>query len=229
MAFNVVVFPPNAEDPQIDIDLERFMGTWHVIQSTLPLWKSRKDVTITYTLKPSEHDPTQIDDLVEYRSKSDSPISKRSSVVGVDTLVSPSGTSEDAPSNAPKTRWKWRGKGWLMIATSRWQILGCHLHSGGTADDTSNDPEWALTYFEKTLFTPAGLDIYSRAPSGLPTALLGEILTKAKALGGEVGALAVQFFEVERSAPQDKATSEPSRIGSINKVDVLNHVALTPS
>ncbi|PCH43718.1 hypothetical protein WOLCODRAFT_90452 [Wolfiporia cocos MD-104 SS10] len=198
------------------------MGTWHVTHSTLPLWRNRKDVTITYVARLSAGKPAEFDDIVEYRAKSAPPTSTRSRIVGVDKLVVPltsissSGTSADP---GPSTRFKWRGKGWLMIASSRWQILGCGFArdrrvnvdsaDDGDADVPSRPPdstpqpeiqaEWALTYFEKTLFTPAGMDIYARAPQGLPDELLQEIIRKAQALGGVVGALATQFFEVERS------------------------------
>ena len=92
-------------------------------------------------------------------------------------------------------RFKWRGKGWLAIASSRWQVLGC------SADPSPGNPDaWAVTYFEKTLFTPAGLDVYARTPRGLPEALVRAIMEKAKALGGDVAKLAEGFFEVERSA-----------------------------
>ncbi|OBZ68202.1 hypothetical protein A0H81_11926 [Grifola frondosa] len=184
----VAIHPPDVHNPPIIFDLEQFMGTWHVTHSTLPLWKSRKDVTITYTLKDTQSSPNtlQFDDIVEYRSKSDPPSSTR-------TRIPP-----------PRTRYKWRGKGWLMVASSRWQILGCSSDTSPTAASA-----WALTYFEKTLFTPAGLDIYARTAHGLPDALVQDIINKAKALDGDVGSLAEKFFEVERTLP---ATTGMSRI-----------------
>lgn len=72
-----------------------------------------------------------------------------------------------------------------MIASSAWQVLG---YGDG----------WAVTYFAKTLFTPAGLDIYARTEEGLAPELLEEILNKTRALGGELGKLAEGFFEVKR-------------------------------
>ena len=209
--------------------------------------QSRKDVTITYTLKPSSSadEAVKFDDVVEYRSKSDAPSSTPSRVVGVDTLVTHSNASNNAPlssaapgsqplggsnasgassatpatspsadlpsasaqdstaspSKAAQTRYKWRGKGWLMIASSRWQLLGC------SADPSPGGAgAWAVTYFEKTLFTPAGLDIYARTADGLPADVVAEIIAKAKGLGGEVAKLAEGFFEVERSKVAGKAT-----------------------
>lgn len=47
-------------------------------------------------------------------------------------------------------------------------------------DDEDNDGEdiehaWLVTYFAKTLFTPAGIDIYSQQRRGLPPATLEAI------------------------------------------------------
>ncbi|KAI0674977.1 hypothetical protein C8Q78DRAFT_511934 [Trametes maxima] len=215
---DVVLHQPDAHNPPIELDLERFMGTWHVIRSTLPLWKSRKDVTITYALKSSSNGGTvQFDDTVEYRSKSDPASSRRSRVTGVDTLVEPPEASASAaaaaadttateggtPSRPAQTRFKWRGKGWLAVATSRWQVLGC------SRDPSPENPHaWAVTYFEKTLFTPAGLDVYARTAEGLPEAFVQEIIAKTRALGGDVAKLAEAFFEVERSTVRGEGAGE---------------------
>jgi hypothetical protein len=140
--------------------------------------QNKTDVTITYTpLSAQTEGPVQFLDRVEY-SKAGS--SKRSIIDGVDT-------QQDHP-----THFRWRGKGILMIATSRWQLLGC-----GSGDD--GEEPWALTFFEKTWFTPAGMDIYSRTPQGLSVPLVEEILAKVKGLQGDVAAIADGFFEVERN------------------------------
>lgn len=73
-----------------------------------------------------------------------------------------------------------------MIASSKWQVLG---HQDGIA----------VTYFSKTLFTPAGLDIYSRSREGLDKEVYESVVEKLKAHGGEVGKLAHDLFEIERS------------------------------
>ncbi|TFK94625.1 hypothetical protein K466DRAFT_571744 [Polyporus arcularius HHB13444] len=199
----IILFPPDSHNPPIDLNLKKFMGTWHVTHSTLPLWKSRKDVTITYALKTSPSDETvKFDDVVEYRSKLDSPSSIRSRVVGIDTLMAApdantltgapgSGSSKsafDTPVLAThdttptafkpaQTRYKWRGKGWLMIASSRWQLLGCSRDLS-----PENSAAWA-----------------SRAAQGVPAHVVQEIVGKVKALGGDVATLAEGIFEVERS------------------------------
>ncbi|KAF4593627.1 hypothetical protein EYR40_008415 [Pleurotus pulmonarius] len=137
-------------------------GTWHVIYSTLPMWRSKRNVRITYTsisgTGTGDGGPQRIDDLVTYQSIGSE---KVQSVRGVDTAVTGGGVDGWA--------WHWRGKGWLMIASSRWEVLGY-----GPGDEEEGE-KWAVTYFAKTLFTPAGLDIYSRSPGGLSEELLGQI------------------------------------------------------
>ncbi|CAE6419953.1 unnamed protein product [Rhizoctonia solani] len=165
-------------------DVDKFMGKWHVVQSTLPLWKSRSDVTITYSpihVSPSA-DAIKFNDTVEYRSRT-APGSAKSRVIGVDTLVArPHGAPEGYTSGVS---YHWRGKGWLMVATSNWQVLGYNPEVG-----------WAVTYFSKTLFTPAGLDVYVRDPTSVGKDVIDGILEATKKIGGEVGRLAEGFFEV---------------------------------
>jgi len=184
MIMLVRIFPPSDErHDDFEFDLDGFMGKWYVTHSTLPLWKNKKDVSITYTPLPdagSSRGTTEFDDLVEYHSFSAEPGSKPSTIAGRDRTLAVG-------------RFKWRGNGLLVIASSRWQVLGCNT-SG-----MEGSHAWAVTFFEKTLFTPAGLDIYARSAEGLPEPLLGEILEKIKAVGGDVAALSESFFEVERT------------------------------
>ncbi|KAJ5971306.1 uncharacterized protein N7479_001224 [Penicillium vulpinum] len=138
------------------------VGTWHVTHSTLPLWKDKRNVNITYELLPADTAGVQkLDDLVQYQAL-DSEIIK--SVHGVDT------PTPDKPG-----AWDWRGKGWLMIASSHWECLGF-----GPTDD---DNQWIVTYFAKTIFTPAGIDIYSKNKKGLPQTTVDQILNALKELG----------------------------------------------
>ncbi|KAJ7170029.1 hypothetical protein C8R46DRAFT_1217640 [Mycena filopes] len=52
-----------------------------------------------------------------------------------------------------------------------WQLLGFNV-SAPTQPAESEEPEWVVTYFASTLFTPAGLDIYSRSKDGLSDAFI---------------------------------------------------------
>ncbi|KAK4700667.1 hypothetical protein P7C70_g5573, partial [Phenoliferia sp. Uapishka_3] len=150
------------------------LGSWHVVASTLPLWKGKKNVVISYTPISGEPEHT-FDDVVSYNKVSDAVGKTPSTVKGIDRLEA--GTAG---------AWKWRGKGLLAIATSRWQLLGFTVHSNPGAQ---SEPEWVVTYFASTLFTPAGLDIYARTPRGLPDEHVDKLTKAIEALGGEVSQL----------------------------------------
>jgi hypothetical protein len=53
-----------------------------------------------------------------------------------------------------------------MIASSAWEVLGWGKVPLGDGEERGEE-EWAVTYFQKTMFTPAGLDVYSRGKEGL--------------------------------------------------------------
>lgn len=74
-----------------------------------------------------------------------------------------------------------------MIASSHWEVLGYGDEEGG----------WAVTFFAKTLFTPAGVDVYARRKGGLSEELLARI--KAEMEGGcgqVVESLTKTLFEI---------------------------------
>lgn len=60
-----------------------------------------------------------------------------------------------------------------MIASSHWQLLGYNVKGGSSAGagveggEGEAGEEWVVTYFSKTLFTPAGLDVYARSGTSL--------------------------------------------------------------
>lgn len=158
-------------------------GTWHVTHSTLPMWKSKRNVTITYkslpppTPCPAQDATNKLDDIVSYQTLSSD---KVKTVTGIDTA---SGKVTGA--------WDWRGKGMLMIASSHWEVLGY--------GDLEAGQQWAVTFFAKTLFTPAGIDIYSRTKEGLPEAVLTGITEALASVEHEpVKKLAAEIFEVKR-------------------------------
>ncbi|KAJ5820483.1 hypothetical protein N7474_006074 [Penicillium riverlandense] len=155
------------------------IGTWHVTHSSLPLWKGKRNVNITYETLPADSSGvTKIDDLVSYQATGSDKIK---SVHGVDT-----------PSPGNPGAWDWRGKGWLVIASSHWECLGF-----GHADENN---KWMVTYFAKTLFTPAGIDIYSRNKQGLPQATIDEILQTIREFGvTELTELANRIFQIPQN------------------------------
>lgn len=81
-----------------------------------------------------------------------------------------------------------------MIASSHWQFLG---YGGG--GEGGEEEGWAVTYFQKTLFTPAGIDIYSRRKEGLGAEVLeGITATLGENESEEIRELAKVLFEVKR-------------------------------
>jgi hypothetical protein len=166
-------------------------GSWNVTHSTLPMWKKSRNVRITYTPLPSTgpHGP-HIDDEVSYQAV-DKSKSSVSTVRGIDkpfsTITSGADTAPPEASLA-SLGYNWRGRGWLVIASSKWEILGYGAETG-----TEND--WVVTYFAKTLFTPAGLDFYSRKGQ-LQSHTVEEIKGALQGLGGEVANMASAIFEV---------------------------------
>ena len=144
-----------AYDPHFVVpSLEFLHGSWHVTHSTLPMWKKNKNVKITYT--PLKAPAGALDDLVEY-----SPINgdKYKSVRGIDT-----------PDPTRHAAYNWKGKGLLKIASSHWEVLGYGNEEGG----------WIVTFFSKTMFTPAGIDVYARRQGGLSELMLERIRAEIK-------------------------------------------------
>lgn len=164
------------------------------------MWKSKRNVCIAYTALPpsspsiAAEETDRLDDLVTYQGLDSD---KEHSVHGVDKA-----------SNGTSDTWDWRGKGWLvprpkhtcysrtcanvskMIASGHWEVLG--WGDNGAADDA-----WVVTYFAKTLFTPAGVDVYSRRREGLQEEILRGIKTAlAEIEDSEFQGLAKSLFEI---------------------------------
>lgn len=144
--------------------------TWTVTHSTLGMWRTARNVRITY--RPLDADArahARVDDLVEYeRSNGKGGVR---TVAGVDTACAAAGTDEATGS------WDWRGKGLLGFVTSHWEVLGW-----GERDDGER---WAVTWFAPTLFTKEGVDLYSDRREGMSEALAGEVLARLKGLGAK--------------------------------------------
>lgn len=81
-----------------------------------------------------------IDDLVEYTSAR----GRAGRVHGIDT-----------PDPFAPGAFHWRGTGLTRLLTSHWRVLAI-------------DEDWAVTFFGRTPFTPAGMDVYAREPHPEP-------------------------------------------------------------
>ena len=182
------------------------------------MWKKSRNVQITYTPIPRSGSAgglghvsgTHIDDLVSYQAL-DKSKSKVSTVKGVDKpfpipdapatlgVVMGSDTAPppatDAGEELANLGYNWRGKGWLMVASSKWEILGYGEEASGASDHAGLANSWVVTYFAKTLFTPAGVDLYSRRGQLAPATVEG-IKEAIRGLGGDVAKLGGEVFEV---------------------------------
>jgi hypothetical protein len=130
-------------------------GTWFICFSNFPMWTKGNKTNLTFNYAVAETSPKLIlSDDVRYLKNG-----KQKSIKGLDTQ------SSENP-NA----FKWRGKGFLKIASSNWEVVFKDEEQG----------QWAVIYFSKTLFTPEGVDIISRTEELSPE-MLKEINEKIKA------------------------------------------------
>ncbi|KAM7220230.1 hypothetical protein V8F06_004372 [Rhypophila decipiens] len=188
--------------------LEWLHRTWAVTHSTLSMWRSARNVRITYKPIPSTSNgggPVQMDDLVEYESGSapkpgDAKFPAARGIVkaigGVDSAA-----NNNADDGGDTSSWNWRGRGWLLwLIGSHWEILGWgEREIPGSAEKE----RWAVTWFEATLFTKEGVDIYSDQREGGSPELVEEILGELKGLKGadELVRICEDMKPVEISLP----------------------------
>ncbi|CAG9979336.1 unnamed protein product [Clonostachys byssicola] len=140
------------------------LRSWSVTHSTLSMWRSARNVRISYAeMAPAGDGTPRIDDLVEYEPLDKTGVLKN--VTGVDT-------------QDPKSGWNWRGKGWLFFVTSHWEVIG--WGEAKTPDGTVE--KWAVTWFAPTFFTKEGLDIYCDQKQGISESTFGKIMEGLKGL-----------------------------------------------
>ncbi|KAH7002266.1 hypothetical protein EDB80DRAFT_720295 [Ilyonectria destructans] len=148
--------------------LEWLTATWTVTHSTLSMWRSARNVRITYNRLPANSSGVaRLDDLVEYEPSNKEGVLK--SVTGIDTQA-PGGSA---------CSWNWRGKGMLLMITSHWEVLG--WGEATTAEGVKE--RWAVTWFAPTLFTSEGLDVYCDREEGLSAETYTAVLKALGALG----------------------------------------------
>ncbi|PHH83815.1 hypothetical protein CDD82_4 [Ophiocordyceps australis] len=146
--------------------LEWMARTWSVVHSTLPMWRSARNVRISYTpLPPHTDGRTRLGDLVEYEPI-DAKKGELKAVRGIDTRTA------QAPG------WDWRGSGWLFFVGSHWEVLGW---GEATAADGHTE-RWVITWFMPTFFTKEGIDIYCDGRQGLSHETYNKIDAALRAL-----------------------------------------------
>lgn len=87
-----------------------------------------------------------------------------------------------------------------MIASSQWEVLGYGTDIVGAAPGQQGQTkDWIVTYFSKTLFTPAGIDIYCRNPDGVSEECIENIKAELGNFGDEsLKKLAGEIFAIPR-------------------------------
>ncbi|KAK3683855.1 hypothetical protein B0T22DRAFT_263709 [Podospora appendiculata] len=151
--------------------LEWLYRTWSVTHSNLSLWHSARNVRITYKAHPptaSAPPKHRIDDLVEYEARSGTGGVK--TVKGLDTAAAPGETGV----------WQWRGKGWMVLLTSHWEVLGWGERP--RPDGSGEVERWVVTWFAATKFTKEGVDIYSDRREGGSEELVADVLAALRGL-----------------------------------------------
>lgn len=128
-----------------DLKWDLWQGTWHVVGTTLGMWKTRMNPTITYGMLP---DGTVLD-TVQF-----GPAGRGTLILGI-----------DQPDPQVPGGFIWRGLSNITrLTSSRWRFVALCAEEG-----------WAVTHFSRTLFTPEGLDVYSRSDK-MSDELLQDIL-----------------------------------------------------
>ena len=159
-------YAPKQSGPKLPIpapSLDFMTTTWSVTHSTLSMWRTARNVRITYKLLPAKPDlRPRLDDLVEYEP-SNKP--HRKTVHGIDTQADAGG-------------WNWRGKGLLRVAGSHWEVMGW----GETRTEEGVRERWVVTWFAPTMFTKEGIDVYCDRKEGLSVATYSKIEEALKAL-----------------------------------------------
>jgi hypothetical protein len=123
---------------------EDLLGSWHIVRTTFPMWRTPKHSHPTLNYARVEGDPSRLEDRVIYRRHG-----KTRQILGVDR--------QDPELSCHFT---WRGRGLLALLRSDWYVIDLERERGLMA-----------IYFSKTWFTPEGIDIAASSPSPDPEAV----------------------------------------------------------
>ena len=127
------------------IKLEDIEGKWYIQFTNFPMWLKgdKKSPAIKYQIDKKWGRVGLTDKVTYYKN------GKFKRILGF-----------DFPQNAENTKMKWRGNGWLLPITSKWEIS--HLKT---------DQKWMHISFSQSLFTPAGHDILTMQEKPEPKVL----------------------------------------------------------
>jgi hypothetical protein len=111
-------------------------GTWRVAATNFPMWLDGTKLGPRFGYEVLGTDPLVLSDTVSYRDAA----GEEHTILGRDTWR--------------RDGFVWRGAGLLRVARSRWTVTGA-----------SDDDSLLAIRFERSLFTPAGVDIIAREDS----------------------------------------------------------------
>lgn len=118
------------------MQLDDFAGSWYVNMTNFPMWLKGDKTCPTLNYKVGNKGGVKgLFDEVIYLENG-----KQKSIKGF-----------DKPLNDYLTSYVWRGKGLLWLLSSKWDLV--HI---------DKEKQIAITHFEKTLFTPEGVDVISK-------------------------------------------------------------------
>jgi len=119
--------------------LTTLVGTWFICATNFPMWLKgdKTNPTFNYSVTTKNDKRVLLDEVKYIKNNKEKTI-----------------TGYDYQSESDSAAFTWRGKGILSLLKSRWKV-------------EMIDPagQWAVISFSKTLFTPEGIDIISRAPT----------------------------------------------------------------
>jgi len=116
--------------------IQQLQGKWYIHYTNFPMWLkgNKTNPAFNYTLGTRKGISGLVDEVSYFKN------GKQKFIRGFDFPV------ENNPS-----AFVWRGNGWMSILSSKWKIIYM-----------SEDKQWAVIEFEKTLFTPAGFDVVGK-------------------------------------------------------------------
>ncbi|GLB09584.1 hypothetical protein AtubIFM57258_005509 [Aspergillus tubingensis] len=157
--------PSPEHSPPSPLPTTNILGTWYITRSSSPFWSDKRNPTITLTADTTTTPPGTLPLSALSQATTTSPAPILTNKTSYQTLSSSSvrtttGTDRaisDGKQHGP-IQMEWRGSGWLRMVSAQWEILGW----GGADDD-----EWLLVFANKSMFTPAGISLYSRRKKGV--------------------------------------------------------------
>ncbi|KAI3316634.1 hypothetical protein HD806DRAFT_517173 [Xylariaceae sp. AK1471] len=167
----------NTGEPFVPPRYEWMLGKWTVTDSTRSIWRSAKNVRITYSphkpaqptaSTPQDTGATKYDSTTEYEKQGDHD--------GVKTVL-----AVEEPDPMVPGAWRGRGKGWRaitsLITTSHWQVLGWGERPLASSKGSER---WMVAWFQPTASANEGIDIYCDRDEGLSREAANDIINALK-------------------------------------------------